>query len=160
MPKYHMHKKEREIADRSKLLEVLIRGRYAAVALCRKDEPYIVTLNYGYDQEKNCLYFHSAQRGLKIDFLAANEQACATVVEDLGYADGQCTHKYRSIILRGEMGLVQDLEEKKHGMSILIRHQESVPENMEKKLRATEDAYRRVAVLRLNISEITGKENP
>jgi len=159
MPKYHMRKKEREITDRSKLLEVLIRGRFATIALCRGDEPYVVTLNYGYDQEKNCLYFHSAQQGLKMDFLAANQQVCATVVEDLGYADGQCTHKYRSIVLWGEMQLISDLEEKKPGMSILIRHQESHPQRTEEKLQSME-AYNRVAVLRLDISEITGKENP
>jgi nitroimidazol reductase NimA-like FMN-containing flavoprotein (pyridoxamine 5'-phosphate oxidase superfamily) len=92
--------------------------------------------------------------------LQQNPNVCATVIEDLGYVDGQCSHKYRSIVLWGEMKVVEDLEEKKHGMAILIRHLESRPERIEKRLKSTEEVYSKVAILRLDISEMTGKENP
>jgi nitroimidazol reductase NimA-like FMN-containing flavoprotein (pyridoxamine 5'-phosphate oxidase superfamily) len=159
MPKYHMHKAERQITDRDQMLAVLRGGKYATIALCRGDEPYVVTLNYGYDQANNCLYFHSAQRGLKIDFLSANARVCATVIEDRGYVDGRCSHKYRTVVFWGRMKVVEDLAEKKRALSILIRHLESHPEGMETKLKSAEEAYGKVAVLRLDISEMTGKEN-
>jgi hypothetical protein len=57
------------------------------------------------------------------------------------------------------MQAVEDIEEKKHGMTILIRHLESCPERVEKRMQLTEDVFRKVAILRLDISEFTGKEN-
>ena len=60
MLKYHMHKSERELTDREEILEIISQGRYVTLSLCRGNEPYIVTLNYGYDQLKGALYFHSA----------------------------------------------------------------------------------------------------
>jgi uncharacterized protein len=91
--KYHMNKAEREITDHATMAGILRDGRYAIVALCRDNEPYIVTLSYGYDPERSALYFHSAAKGLKLDFLAANGAACATVIEDGGYVTDQCSHR-------------------------------------------------------------------
>lgn len=159
MPKYHMHKKEREITDRIKLLEIIKRGKYATIGLCHGDNPYVVTLNYGYDDTQNCLYFHSALRGLKLEFLRKNPNVCATVIQDLGYVDGQCDHKYRSAVLWGKMELVGNLEEKKHGLNVLLDHLESDPDRMKKKLLSKEDVFEKVAILRLDISQICGKEH-
>jgi len=49
MVNYHMNKKEREIVDRNVLIGILKQGKYATVSMCRDNEPYIVTLSYGYD---------------------------------------------------------------------------------------------------------------
>ena len=69
MPRYHMKKEEREIKDKKVLNAVLKNGKYTTVSLCRGYEPYLVTLSYGFDQEKNALYFHTAKEGLKIEFI-------------------------------------------------------------------------------------------
>ena len=56
-----MQKKEREIKNSEQLLEILRSGKYTTVSLCRNNEPYVVTLSYGFDEDKNTLYFHSAK---------------------------------------------------------------------------------------------------
>ena len=66
-----MHLYDREIKDNHEIQNILLQGKYAVVALCRDNEPYLVTLNYGYDREKEAMYFHSALAGLKLDFLQA-----------------------------------------------------------------------------------------
>lgn len=159
MPKYHLRKKELEITDRAQVLEILKKGKFATMALCCRDKPYVVTLNYGYDQEKDCLYFHTAPKGFKLEFLRCNPKVCATVVEDLGYVDGQCDHKYRSAVLWGKMEIVESRKEKKHGMNVLLEHLESNPEGIKKRLLSKEDVYEKLAVLRLDIIQICGKEH-
>ena len=60
MQSYHMQKKDREITDKSIIEQILKNGKYATISMCRMDEPYIVTLNYGFEEDKNALHFHSA----------------------------------------------------------------------------------------------------
>ncbi len=159
MPQYHMRKKEREITDHSRKRQILENGRYATLALCRRNEPYAVTLNYGYDEQRNCLYFHSARKGLKIDFISRNPNVCATIIEDLGYVEGQCDHRYRSLVLWGTMSMVEDLAEKQHGMDILLKHLERHPEEIKKRALSKQDVYQKMAVLRMDIVQMCGKEH-
>jgi nitroimidazol reductase NimA-like FMN-containing flavoprotein (pyridoxamine 5'-phosphate oxidase superfamily) len=155
---YHMRRPERALADRDELAAILRRGRYITLALCRADEPYVVTLSYGYDGEQKALYFHCAHEGLKLDFMGANPQVCGTVIEDLGYIQGECAHAYRSVVLRGELRRVEPLAERKHGMAVLLRHLEDEPQTVRERTLQDDAAYERAAILRLDIHEITGKQ--
>lgn len=158
MPKYHMQRKDREIADQNELIELLKNGKYAIISMCRQNEPYIATLNYGYDQVKNALYFHCAKNGLKLDFIKQNPIVCATVIDDRGYIMDECEHRYRSVVFWGEMSILQDLEEKKYGIDVLINHLEKNPEKVRQKSLKSEEDYQKVGILRLDIKEISGKK--
>ena len=85
-----MVKKKLEIVDKKGIDGILSSGKFLTLSLCRDNEPYIVTLSYGYDKDKKEVYFHCARRGLKLDFIKDNPEVCGTVVEDLGYLDGKC----------------------------------------------------------------------
>ncbi len=159
MPKYHLRQAELEIVDQAELEAVLRRGRYMTVAMCRDGEPYVVTLSYGYSAGENVLYCHCARDGLKLDFLRATPEVCATVVEDLGYKSGECAHAYRSVVVRGLMEVVETRAQKAHGLRVLLAHQESDPLDVERRLLPDDAAYDRVTVLRLDIREITGKQS-
>ncbi len=158
MAEYHMFKKEKEITDRSVLFEVLKKGKYAVVSLCRKDQPYIVTMNYGYDEARKALYFHSASHGLKLEFLSQNSRVCATVIEDHGYKKDECSHAYRTVVFWGEMYVVEELSEKKHGMEVLFRHLEDNPDPIRARNFKSDLDYEKVNILRFDIEEITGKQ--
>jgi nitroimidazol reductase NimA-like FMN-containing flavoprotein (pyridoxamine 5'-phosphate oxidase superfamily) len=157
MTRYHMQKSEREITEKTVLEEILKRGRFAVIGLCRESDPYVVTLSYGYDPTTRSLYFHTARTGLKLEYLKANPSACATVIEDRGYIMGECAHAYRSVVVRGNMTVVETLEEKKHGLEVILGHLEIDPEVVRKRSLADDRAYARAAILRLDILEITGK---
>ena len=49
MARYHMQKEEREIIDVAVIEALLSEGVYATLAFARGSEPYLATLNYGYD---------------------------------------------------------------------------------------------------------------
>lgn len=152
-----MQKKEREILDKRIYLEIMKKGKFSTIAMCRNDEPYIVTLSYGFDAINNCLYFHSAQKGLKIVFLKENKKVCGTILEDLGYVNGECSHKYRSIVFWGDMTIVEDLEEKKHAFDIMLKHLEDNPSKLKKRFFKSEKSYENTCLLKLEINLITGK---
>lgn len=158
MPKYHMHKKEREIKDKNVFTEILKNGKFTTIAMCRNNEPYIVTINYGFDETNKTLYFHCAKIGLKIDFIETNPRVCATVIEDKGYKMNECEHAYRTVVFWGYMSVVKNLEEKKHGMDVLLHHLEENPNPLKKRLLKDDEAYGKVGMLKLEIQEITGKE--
>lgn len=157
MSRYHMNKQDREIKNPEIKEEIIQRGKYASIALCRDNEPYIVTLSYGYDRRKKALYFHTAQTGLKLDFIRANPQVCATVIEDRGYIMGECGHDYRSVVLFGKIVVVDGLAEKKYGLEVMLQHLEEDPSVVKKKSLKDDQAYARPAILRLDIEDMTGK---
>lgn len=122
-----MNRKDKQITDQSVLTDILKRGKHTTIAMCGGDEPYIATLNYGYDRDKNTLYFHCSTKGLKLDFINQNPSVCATVIEDGGYKMGECDQAYRSVVLWGKMHVVENLEEKKHAIKIMLNHLEEDP---------------------------------
>jgi nitroimidazol reductase NimA-like FMN-containing flavoprotein (pyridoxamine 5'-phosphate oxidase superfamily) len=152
-----MQKKEREILDNRILMEILQNGKFSTISMCRNDEPYIVTLSYGFDEISNCLYFHSAPKGLKLEFLKENQKVCGTILEDLGYVKRECSHKYRSIVFWGVMTIVEDLDEKKHAFDIMLKHLEENPSKLKKRFFKSEKSYINTCLLKLEINLITGK---
>ena len=152
-----MQKKDREILDKRIYKEIMKNGKFSTISMCRNDEPYIVTLNYGFDAINNNLYFHSAQKGLKLEFLKENQKVCGTIIEDLGYVNDDCSHKYRSIVFWGDMTIVENLDEKKHAYDIMLNHLEDNPSKLKKKFLKSEQSYENTCLLKLDINLITGK---
>ena len=157
MTKYHMRRVEKEISEKQELIEILNNGKYTIISMCKQNEAYLVTLSYGYDKIKNSLYFHCAKDGQKIDFIKFNPNVCGTVIEDNGYEDG-CGQAYRSVVFKGNMFIVEDILEKKYGFSILINHLEKDPKATIKKFLKNDEIYENTGMLRLDIKEISGKE--
>jgi nitroimidazol reductase NimA-like FMN-containing flavoprotein (pyridoxamine 5'-phosphate oxidase superfamily) len=152
-----MQKHERQIEDDVIIHNILKNGKYASISMCRNNEPYIITLSYGYDALKNSLYFHSAKEGLKYEFIKTNSLVCGTVIEDKGYKTNQCSHAYRSVVFWGEMNLIQDIMEKKHGFEIMIDQLEEDPIKVKKRFLENKNSYQDTSILRLDITYITGK---
>ena len=158
MAKYHMKNADREIHNKDEIKRILKSGKYAVLAMCRNNEPYIVTLSCGYDEANNALYFHSALTGVKMDFIRDNPEVCATVIEDRGYKTAECEHAYGSVVIRGRMYALEALEEKKHAMNVLIDHLEPNPEPIKARLLKKDSIYEGFAMLKLEINEITAKQ--
>jgi len=156
--KYHLHNRpDREITSAEEITELLKKGRYVTIALCRDNEPYVVTLSYGYDSANNALYFHAAHEGMKMDFLKANPNVCASIIDDGGYIQDECKHPFKTLIIRGTLNVVDDLEEKRHGMHVLLNHLEEKPSVVQHLMLESEGLFSKMAVLKLEIQELHGK---
>ncbi len=124
---YHMRRDDRRIADPVEVDRILRQGRFVTLALARADEPYVVTLSYGFDDAARILYFHVAHEGLKLEFIASNPRACASVILDEGYVTGECEHAFESVVMRGSMRRVESADEKTHAIHTLVNHLEDDP---------------------------------
>jgi nitroimidazol reductase NimA-like FMN-containing flavoprotein (pyridoxamine 5'-phosphate oxidase superfamily) len=152
-----MRKIEKEIKDKKDLIDVIKGGKFSIISMCNENEPYIVTLSYGYDESKHALYFHCAKEGQKIDFIKANPSVCGTVIEDNGYEEG-CGQAFRSVVFTGTMELVKEIEEKKYGFEAILNQLEKDPNSVRDKFIKKDETYENSGMLRLDITDITGKE--
>ncbi len=123
-----MRREDRRITDSAEVETILRTGRFIALALAG-DEPYVVTLSYGYDANANALYFHVAHEGRKLDRVARDPRACGTIVVDDGYTQGECEHPFRSVVLTGRMRVLESADEKRHAIETLVRHLEDRPDD-------------------------------
>jgi hypothetical protein len=62
-----MRRTDKEIINRREINTVLSKATVCRIGLIDRDFPYIVPLNFGY--KNNCLYFHSAPIGKKIEII-------------------------------------------------------------------------------------------
>jgi len=158
MGSYHLRLKEKIISSNSELQRILKNGQFIILGICSENEPYVFTMNYGYDFSRNALYFHCAKEGFKLGFIKRNPQVCGTIIEDLGYQMGVCEHAYRSLIIRGDMHIVEDSDEKRHGLEVLIDHLEEIPAPVKERTFKKPNVLETLNILRLDVLSITGKD--
>jgi uncharacterized protein len=159
MESYHPKRKRDEITDDHEINRLLMNGKYVTIAMSKGNMPYVVTLSYGYDKSNNCLYFHCANQGDKLDHIRVNDNVCGTIIEDRGYLETKCDHAYSSLIIRGQMVIVADLEEKRHGLGVLLNHLEKDPKPILERNIKDDKSYDGVTILKLIISSIIGKKH-
>ena len=69
---YHVRRKDKEITDIAVLKKILKSAKYVTIAFSMDNQPYLVSLSHGYDENRNCIYFHCAKEGKKLDYLKSN----------------------------------------------------------------------------------------
>jgi nitroimidazol reductase NimA-like FMN-containing flavoprotein (pyridoxamine 5'-phosphate oxidase superfamily) len=156
MEPYHLRRTDKGLDDLGELERVLTTTRWISLAMCRDGDPYVVALNHGFDREHRCLYFHCAPAGKKIDVLGANPRVWGLAVEDFGYLDGKCDHAFRSVMFGGRVCFLEEADEKRHALEVMIRQQESDPEQVMAELLA-EARVAAVTIGRIDIEEMSGK---
>lgn len=153
-------KRERQVTDPEQILHILDTGKVLRLGLSVKDEPYVVPMNYGYTMEDGrlTLYLHSSVKGRKLDMLRANPRVFFEIDCDHQPFEGQVACQYgmvySSLMGRGTAAIVEDVEEKKQAMSILMKTQ------TDKDFTFNERLVSIVAVIRIDVAEYTAKHRP
>ena len=153
-------KRERQVTDPEQIIRILDTAKVLNLGLSVNDEPYVVPMNYGYRMEdgKLTLYLHSAVKGKKLDMIRANPKVFFSMDCDRMPFEGRvpCQYGivYSSIMGRGTATLVEDVEEKKQAMSILMKTQTGKDFTFEDRLVTI------VTVIRIDVAEYTAKHRP
>ncbi len=152
-----MRRKDKEIADEAAMKKILKSTQYVTIAMCKEDQPYLVSLSHGYDEERNCIYFHCANEGKKLDYLRANRRVWGQAVIDRGYSQGECNHLFSSVMFSGKVTLLENRDEKWDALAIMTRQLDSDPE----RLIATRkpESLENTVVGRIDIEYMTGKKS-
>ncbi len=159
MDRYHLRRSDKALEDKAELVRILRGQKHVTLALCADNEPYLVTMNHGYDEAEHCLYFHCAPTGKKVDLIRANPQIWGQALEDGGYLDGECDHAYRTVQFQGRAEFVTDMAEKRRALALMIDQLESSPEPV--KARNLEPAkIAGVCIIRVRLGQMTGKAGP
>ncbi len=150
-----MRRKEKEITDKKEIENILKKSQICHVAMVDKDKPYIVPMNFGY--ENKTLFFHSAIEGRKINVIKKNPNLCFEVEQVVQFKKAKLacdwSIEYKSVIGEGRAQLLYDPEEKREGLDIIMaqysgRTFEYPSEMLEKTL-----------VIKLVIDKMTGKQS-
>ena len=151
-----MRKREKEIKEKHVIESIMKRASICRIGLSGNDVPYVVPLNFGY--RDNCLYFHSAKEGKKIDMMRKNNAVCFEIDVDteLMQAEDPCkwSMKYSSVIGFGRAFLLEDPEEKRQALNIIMDHYSG-----ESSREYPEKALARVAIIKVEIDSMTGKRS-
>jgi nitroimidazol reductase NimA-like FMN-containing flavoprotein (pyridoxamine 5'-phosphate oxidase superfamily) len=153
---FHVRRKDREIADSEALKNVLKSTKYVTVALCMGNEPYLVSLSHGFDEKRNCLYFHCADEGKKLVYWKSNSKVWGQAVLDYGVTD-ECDYAYTSVHFRGEVSLIAGLGEKQHAIEVMVRQLSENPE--EKLAKIKPEKLAKTTMGRIDIDYMTGKQH-
>ena len=155
-----MTKRERQVTDLGEIARILETGKVLHLGLAVDNEPYVVPMNYGHTFEdgKLTLYLHSALRGKKLDMIRANPNVFFEIDCDLMPFEGRlpCQYGlvYSSVMGRGRAHIVEDVEEKKRAMTLLMKTQTGKDFSFEDRLVSI------VAVIRIDVEEYTAKHRP
>ncbi len=155
-----MTRREQQVTDINEIIEILEKSKVVHVGMIDGDEPYVVPMNYGYifEDEKLTIYLHGARRGRKIDAIKANPKVFYEMCCDITPFEGEVACKYgityASIMGRGLATLVEDVDEKKKALSILMKTQTGKDFQFEDKLTTV------VSIIKIDTLEFTAKKRP
>ena len=156
-----MRRLERAVSDGNHVLEIIKSCDCCRVAFSAPDGPYIVPMNFGIESSQEgqmALCFNRASSVKKVELMQKNP--CVGVEMDTGHVlvpgaqACSCSFLYQSVIGKGKIEILSNLEEKKHGLTVLMRHyapgkEWDFPSAM----------LERTAVFRLDVTEWSCKEH-
>jgi uncharacterized protein len=143
--------------DRELSLEVATRllaeGEYGFLATVGTDgQAYGLPLNYVY--KNNCLYFHSALEGHKLENIKANNKVSFCVVGRTKVLPDKFSTEYESAIAFGTASVVQGKERYDALLSILEKYS---PDFLEEGKRAIAKYDDKTTIIKVDIDHLTGK---
>ena len=156
---FHMRRTDKQITDIGKMQGILESAKFITIAMCMDDSPYLVTLSHGYDRKRNCVYFHCAPEGKKIEYLKNNNNVWGQALNDLGYVSGKCNHLFETVQFSGKVTFLKTLEEKREAIRCMIKNLEKIPEQKMPNIASIKDERLASTTFgRIDIELITGKQ--
>ncbi len=147
-----------KIEDRAEMEQILERADVGRLGLADAGEPYVVPLNFVYDD--GGIFFHTGLEGRKLEMMQKNPRVCFEVDEILDVVINEettcfSTAYYKSVIAWGGVRVVDDTDEKLKALDMLMekyaaeKKYEPIPEH----------ALAIVNVCEIMIEEMTGTAN-
>ncbi len=152
-----MRRTDKEISDRTAINNILDEALVLHLALVDGDWPYLVPVNFGYQDD--AIYIHCAREGKKLDLVRKNNRVsfqAETGVEIVHRSiPSKCGTHFRSVAGRGRISVVDSDEEKRLGLTLLMRHYDrAAGEELD-----FGPCLDEVCILKIEIESITGKES-
>jgi len=156
-----MRRKDREVKDFAKIKEIIDECEIIRIGLCDEDlYPYIVPMNFAYEIEGEQIYFylHGAMAGRKYELMKKRgvcsfEMDCGHQLE-LIYSAKDATMRYKCVMGKADIEFLEG-DEKLRGLEIIMNRDERT-----RNFEYNKAVVPRTAVMKLTVTEYTGKVNP
>jgi len=150
-----LRRKEKEITDKSEIESIIRNSLVCRLGLAEGGTPYIVPLCFGY--KDNCLFFHSAREGRKIEILRRNNAVCFEFDGNLEIKSAKTACdwgiKFRSVIGYGRASFIEDPEDKHKALDVIMAQYADGP------FEYSEKAFEKTLVIKVEIESMTGKKS-
>lgn len=157
-----MRRKKRQVTDLAAIKNLVEKSQVVRIALNGEDYPYVVPVNYGYEwkDEQLNLYVHGANEGKKVSMIKDNPKVAIEMDGNHKLVEGNrnaatYSYAYQSLIGFGTAELLEDLEEKRKALILLMDHAakgadyDEIPEAM----------LKRTGIIKITLDSYTMKEN-
>lgn len=150
-----MRRKDRELTNKADVEAILNAAFVCHLGLVDGDKPYVVPMNFAY--EDGHIYLHCAAQGRKLDLIRKNSNACFQMEtfspEVVKPGDEPCDWgaAFRSVIGTGQAILVESLEEKKKALGLILKRMD------ERSFELPDAMVAKTVVIDITIEEMAGK---
>ena len=154
-----------QITDSIIIDDVLSSVEYGTLALCVDNIPYSIPVNFAHNEKS--VYFHGNKKGKKMQMIYENANASFSVVQSYSVIQSYfssneqlacpATHFFKSIIIDGQIEIVDSYEEKIKAMSLLMKKLQKEGGYKPFTDKVYEKMLNAVAVYKLNKKELTAK---
>lgn len=157
-----MRRKKRQVTDLETIKNLVEKSQVVRIALNGEDYPYVVPVNYGYEwkDEQLNLYVHGANEGKKVSMIKDNPKVAIEMDGNHNLVEGNrnaasYSYAYQSLIGFGTAELLEDLEERRKALILLMDHAakgadyDEIPEAM----------LKRTGIIKITLDSYTMKEN-
>ncbi|MDU5333496.1 pyridoxamine 5'-phosphate oxidase family protein [Enterococcus sp.] len=157
-----MRRKKRQVTDLETIKNLVEKSQVVRIALNGEDYPYVVPVNYGYEwkDEQLNLYVHGANEGKKVSMIKDNPKVAIEMDGNHKLVEGNrnaatYSYAYQSLIGFGTAELLEDLEERRKALILLMDHAakgadyDEIPEAM----------LKRTGIIKITLDSYTMKEN-
>ena len=149
-----MRRADKEIKDRAEIEDIIAKADICRVGLSDNSIPYIVPVNFGF--RDNCVYFHCAREGAKLDIIGRNNNVCVEfdIDHEMRVDDVACEwgFKYRSVIGFGKAYILDDREEKRRALDIIMGHYSDMS------FTYRDNRVDEIYIVKIEIDRMTGKK--
>ena len=141
------------IRDLKEIEAIIRKAQICHLAFSDGTTPYVIPMNFGYENQS--LYFHSGQKGKKMEILKKNPNVSFALETDveLVRVETACefTARFRSVAGFGRAVLINDQQEKKDALSIIMR------QYSDRSFSFPDDKIDKVAIIKVTITEMTAR---
>jgi len=156
-----MRRIDREVTDINEMRQIVEKAKILHLGLFDSEYPYVLPLHYGYEYVDGSLifYLNSAKEGHKLDLIKSNPNVCIEMecnVELVSGGEVPCKYgaAYASVIGRGRAAMIDDVQEKIKGLSLLMKNQTGLEFTIDEQMAST------VEVIKVIVDEFTAKSRP
>ena len=153
-----MFRKVRKIKNEISLEEakVVLRNNKRAAFSVNGDDgyPYVIPINFYYDEAEHRIYFHSAKKGYKIDSIKVSDKVCFTTWDNGHLEEGDWAYHVSSCVVFGRAKLIEDRQITEDKVRKFALKYYPTAENVEEEIQA---GIQGVQLIAIEIEHISGK---